>query len=131
MASARGRVFVPVVDLCAHGSATTSQSLDTVDPVKGRGELVALDARTGTRFWTRRFPSALFGCATVANDVVFAPTYDGRLYALAADDGRTLWQTRLRARVNSCPAVAGDLLLAGAGVRRPGAVPELVAFSLK
>ena len=131
MASAGGRVFVPVVDLCAHGSAMTSQSLDTVDPVKGRGELVALDARTGTRFWTRRFPSALFGCATVANDVVFAPTYDGRLYALAADDGRMLWQTRLRARVNSCPAVAGDLLLAGAGVRRPGAVPELVAFSLR
>jgi outer membrane protein assembly factor BamB len=130
MAAADGRVFVPVVDLCAHGSATTAQTLDTVDPVTARGELVALDARTGTPFWTRRFPSALFGCATVANDVVFAPTYDGRLYALATSDGQTLWQTRLRARVNSCPAVAGDLLLAGAGVHRRGAVPELVAFSL-
>ncbi len=129
MAAADGRVFVPVVDLCARGSATTAQSLDTVDPTRAHGELVALDAHTGTRVWTRRFPSALFGCATVANDVVFAPTYDGRLYALAAGDGRTLWTTRLRARVNSCPAVAGDLLLAGAGVPRPGSVPELVAFS--
>lgn len=129
MAAAKGRVFVPVVDLCAHGSSTTAQTLDTVDPTRARGELVALDARTGTRFWTRRFASALFGCATVANDVVFAPTYDGRLYALSTGDGRTLWSTRLRARVNSCPAVAGDLLLAGAGVPRPGSVPELVAFS--
>jgi len=131
MAAAGGRVFVPVVNLCGHGSATTAQSLDSVDPTRARGELVALDARTGTRFWTRHFPSALFGCATVANGVVFAPTYDGRLYALAANDGRTLWTTRLRARVNSCPAVAGDMLLAGAGVRRPGALPELVAFSLR
>jgi outer membrane protein assembly factor BamB len=131
MAAAGGRVFVPVVNLCSHGSATTAQSLDSVDPTKATGELVALDERTGTRVWTRHFTSALFGCATVANDVVFAPTYDGRLYALATSDGRPLWSTRMRARVNSCPAVAGDLLLAGAGVPRPGGVPEVVAFGPK
>ncbi len=115
--------------ICAcRGSATISEPLTKVEASTGRGELVALDAATGARRWTRRFPSPAFGCATVANDVVFVATYDGRLYGLSTADGSVLWQTRLRAGVNSCPAVAGDLLLAGAGVGRPGAVPELVAF---
>jgi len=97
--------------------------------MRGKGELVALDAATGRRLWTRRFPSANFGCATVANDVVFSSTYDGHVYALSASDGRLLWRTTMRAGTNSCPAVAGDLLLVGAGVTRPGSAPELVAFA--
>jgi alcohol dehydrogenase (cytochrome c) len=130
MAYADGMLFVPVVDLCGWGSATTRQPLETVDPTQGRGRLVALDAETGRRVWERRFQSPNFGCATVADDVVFTSTFDGTLYALAADDGRTLWRTRLRAGINACPAVAGDLLLVGAGVPdRPGAVTELVAFA--
>jgi alcohol dehydrogenase (cytochrome c) len=130
MAAAGGRVFVPIVDLCVQGSATTSEPLTTVDPAKGRGGLVALDAATGKPLWTHRFPSPAFGCATVANDVVFVPTYDGNLYGLSAERGDVLWQTRLAAGINSCPAVAGGMLLAGAGVRRPGSVQELVALAL-
>jgi alcohol dehydrogenase (cytochrome c) len=130
MAYADGRLFVPVVDLCGWGSATSRQPLETVDPTRGRGRLVALDGGTGRRLWERHFPSPSFGCATVADDVVFTSTFDGTLYALAADDGRTLWRTRMRAGVNACPSVAGDLLLVGAGVPgRPGAVTELVAFA--
>jgi alcohol dehydrogenase (cytochrome c) len=130
MAYADGRLFVPVVDLCGWGSATTRQPLETVDATQGRGRLVALDAETGRRVWERRFASPNFGCATVAADVVFTSTFDGTLYALAVDDGRTLWRTRMRAGINACPAVAGDLLLVGAGVPdRPGAVTELVAFA--
>jgi outer membrane protein assembly factor BamB len=130
MAYANGRLFVPVVDLCVRGSAIARQEITSLDPTKGRGLLVALDATTGKRLWTRRFPSPNFGCATVSNDVVFTSTYDGALYALSVRDGSILWRVRMRANVNSCPAVVGDLLVAGAGVRRPGApsVTELVAF---
>jgi outer membrane protein assembly factor BamB len=110
-------------------SAITTTTLDEVDPSRGRGELVALAADDGARLWTRRFPSASFGCATVANDVVFAQTFDGSAYALAADDGRVLWHARLRARSNSCPAVVGDTVLLGAGVPRRGSTEELVAFA--
>src|SRR5439155_17764825 len=131
LAAADGRVFVPVVDLCAWGSATSYQGIDQVDATRGEGRLVALDAKTGARLWERRFPSPDFGCATVANDVVFTSTYDGTLYALRARDGATLWRTRMRAGVNACPSVAGDLLLAGAGVKLgPGSTPELVAYAL-
>jgi alcohol dehydrogenase (cytochrome c) len=131
MAYAEGRVFVPVVDLCGWGSAVARQQVTSLDPSRGRGRLVALDARTGRTLWERRLPAPAFGCATVANDVVFAPAFDGSLRGFSTATGATLWRTRMRAGVNACPAVAGDLLLVGAGVRRSGSdVPELVAFGL-
>ncbi len=129
MAYADGRLFVPVVDLCGRGSATTSQPLTELDPSQGAGRLVALDAATGRTLWERRLPSPDFGCATVSNDVVFTSTFDGAVYALAAGDGRIVWQAQMQAGVNACPAVVGDLVLFGAGIRKPGgASPELVAF---
>jgi alcohol dehydrogenase (cytochrome c) len=131
MAYADGRVFVPVVDLCVPESAISTPTLDTVDPSRGTGLLAALDATTGKRLWTRRFPSPNFGCATVANDVVFTSTFDGTVYGLSVRDGRVLWRARLRAGLNSCPAIAGDQLLVGAGVPRRGSVEELVAFGLR
>jgi outer membrane protein assembly factor BamB len=133
MALAEGRLFVPVVDLCAHGSATGYDRLSDLDPMSARGRLVALDAASGRRLWERRFGSAVFGCATVSRDVVFTATYDGRIYGLSAKTGRTLWSTRARAGVNACPAVEGDLLVIGAGVPHPSfpsPASELVAFRL-
>jgi outer membrane protein assembly factor BamB len=134
MAYADGRLFVPVVDLCGWGSAVDRQELDEVDPTRGRGRLVALDAGSGRTLWERRLPSPNFGCATVSNDVVFTSTYAGTVYAFAARDGTLLWRGRLRAGLNACPAVAGDTLLVGAGVRlpdRPDSTAELVAFGLR
>ena len=131
MAFAAGRVFVPVVDLCGWGSAVSRQDYTSVDPTKGRGRLVALDAASGHALWERRLPSPVLGCATVAGDVVFTSTYAGAAYAFGTEDGRRLWSARLRAGINGCPAVVGDLVLFGAGVRRRGGGgPELVAFGL-
>jgi outer membrane protein assembly factor BamB len=131
MAYADGRLFVPVVDLCGRGSATTSQKLTTVDPSRGRGRLVALDAATGHVLWERRLLSPDFGCATVSNDLVFTSTFDGSVYAFAVGDGKLVWHERMRAGVNACPAVVDDLVLFGAGIRLTnGATPEIVAFGL-
>ena len=132
LAVAGGRVFAPVVDLCVHGSATRYDTVANVDPAKGRGRFVALDLKTGRKLWERRFPLPDFGCATVANDVVFTSTYDGTVYALRASDGKTLWTGHMSAGVNACPAVVGDELLVGAGVPLGAAraAPELVAFGL-
>jgi outer membrane protein assembly factor BamB len=134
MAYAGGKLFVPVVDLCARGNAIGRQEVTSLDPTRGSGRLVALDAATGARLWTRLFPSPNFGCATVVNDVVFTSTYDGTVYAVGVRDGAILWRAHMRARVNACPAVVGNLLLVGAGVhgpRDPQSVTELVAFGLR
>jgi alcohol dehydrogenase (cytochrome c) len=137
MALAQGRVFVPVVDLCFPLSSKGTKPLEFygVDYSKGTGRLLALDVATGRRIWERRLPSAVFGCATVSNDVVFTATFDGRIYAFRAADGRLLWTTRARAGINGCPAVAGDLLIVPAGTDHPSfeVQPplELVAFRLR
>ena len=121
MATADGRVFVPYVDLCFRESSHGLSALDffSVDYAKGHGGVVALDAATGKRLWTRRFASPNFGCATVANDVVFTATYDGTIYGLSAKDGHTLWTGHARAGINACPAVAGGYLLVSAGTEHP------------
>jgi outer membrane protein assembly factor BamB len=130
MASDGERLYVPVVDLCIRGSAIGFEALEDVNVARrGRGELVALDAATGRKVWTLRLAQANFGCATVADGVVFTSTFDGRVYGVDAADGRILWSASLRAGVNACPALAARTLLVGAGVPTPGhAVLELTAF---
>src|SRR4051794_26514374 len=135
MAYADGRVFVPVVNLCFPESAYGSRgfSFFATDYSKGTGELVALDASSGSRLWGRRFPSPNFGCATVAGNVVFSATYDGNLYGLSTHDGSAVLHARTRAGINGCPAVAGDTLLVGAGADHPAfpsPVFELIAYAL-
>ena len=117
MAYAHRRLFVPVVDRCGSGSATS--------------RLVAIDAKTGTTLWEHRLPSPALGCATVANDVVFTATIAGVVYAFSTKDGTLLWHAAMPAGVAACPAAAGDLLVVGAGIRRLGhGRPEIAAFGL-
>ena len=129
MAYSAGRLFVPVVERCMHES-----SLDPAYPAdlrEGDGVIYALSARTGQKLWFRRLGAPATGCATVASDVVFAPSLDGRIVALAARDGRTLWETRANAGINGCPSVARGLVIVGAGApRRAGSTPEIVAYGL-
>jgi outer membrane protein assembly factor BamB len=109
-------VFVPVVDLCMQGSSIGYERFTSIDyEHRGRGELVALDAATGRRRWTRHLPSPDIGCATAAGSVVFTTTYAGRVYALSQRTGRTLWSAQEPAGSNACPAVAGNLLVVPAG----------------
>jgi outer membrane protein assembly factor BamB len=130
MAYADNRLFVPVVDLCGIGGATTSHPVTDLDLSKGHGRLVALDASNGKLLWERRLPSPSFGCATVANDIVFTSTYDGVVYAFSTRTGKQLWRSKMPAGINACPTVVGNLLIVGAGVKRSQAsTPEVVAFS--
>jgi outer membrane protein assembly factor BamB len=133
MAYARGRLFVPSVELCSRESAITTPSAFARPPAQGKGTIYALDAATGRIVWQRHLDSAPFGCATVARDAVIVPTYDGRMLALATADGRVVWRARLSAGINSCPAVGHDVLVAAAGAPYPGLahrVAEVVAYGL-
>jgi alcohol dehydrogenase (cytochrome c) len=129
MAYAGGQLFVPIVDLCMRGGAAGYENLADVDVARrGHGELVALDAATGSVQWTRRLPQPVFSCATVAHGVVFSATYDGTVYAFDTTDGTLLWTTRVRDGTNSCPSLAGTTLLVGSGVPRAGGHAEIAAY---
>lgn len=130
MAYTNGQLFVPLVDLCMRGGATGYEALAKVDVAhRARGELVALDATTGAVTWVRRFPQAVFGCATVGNGVVFTSTFDGTIYASDTRTGAPLWTAHAGPGINSCPALAGSFLLVGAGVPQAGRRPALIAYA--
>jgi alcohol dehydrogenase (cytochrome c) len=134
MAYADGTVFVPVVDLCAQGDANGYQAIGSLDPVTGHGEFVALDTDNGKVLWKRQLPEPDFGCATVADGVVFTSTFDGRLYAFDSRTGATLWHARAPTGINGCPALSGDLLLvpAGAGTtRQPHPKYQLLTYTIR
>jgi outer membrane protein assembly factor BamB len=133
MAYGAGRLYVPVVDLCMLGSAVGYEDLGKVDVgARGRGEIVAIDAATGEHVWTRRFPEPDFGCATLADGVVFTSTFVGSVYALDTRNGTVLWRASTRAGINSCPALASHTLLVGAGVPQGAhSVLELTAYTTR
>jgi alcohol dehydrogenase (cytochrome c) len=112
MAEARNTLFVPWLDLCFKGSATTAAI-----PVRPEaGGVAAVNAANGAVVWKHRFPLPDFGGATVANDVVFTSTYDGTVYALSAAKGSVLWSTKAPAGINSFPAVTKRMVIVGAGL---------------
>jgi outer membrane protein assembly factor BamB len=127
MAYANGRLFVPSVERCMRESAVHTPQ--PADASTGNGIVTAIAAKTGRKLWVTPLGSPATGCATVAKDVVFAPTLDGHVFGLAAASGRVLWRTQTGAGIIGCPAVAGDLLLVGAGAGDPAA-RELVAYGL-
>jgi PQQ-like domain len=129
MAEARGVLYVPWIDLCFRGSAT---SLGGAAGKPGGG-LAAIDATTGAVLWRHRFTTIDAGAATVADDVVVTSTYDGSIYALSTTTGATLWRTKAPAGINSFPAVTRTMLIIGAGARTSATrAPSgrIVAYSL-
>jgi alcohol dehydrogenase (cytochrome c) len=133
MAYAGTTLFVPVVDLCAYGSAYGFEAIGALDPVKGTGEFLALNAANGRVTWKRRLPQPDFGCATLASGVVFTSTVDGRIYGLDATSGATLWQARAPAGINGCPALSGNMLIVPAGsgtTRMRNPIYEMITYAL-
>jgi outer membrane protein assembly factor BamB len=127
MATNGASLFVPVVNYPAEWLSQT----ENTEPSSGGGEMVALDTTTGAIRWVRKFPSPVYGSATVVNDLVFTTTYEGMLYALDTESGKIVWQTQLPAASIAGVTVAGNTLIAAAGtVRTSSERAELVAYRL-
>lgn len=63
-----------------------------------RGEVVALDARTGAVAWRYRAGSRIDTSAGIYRGRCFFGSNEGYVYALAAKDGRLIWRARLAPR---------------------------------
>jgi outer membrane protein assembly factor BamB len=113
IAYARGRLFVPIVDM---GTEYTGAGGVLPDLAGGRGALSALDAKTGELIWNVELPAPNYGAATVVNDLVLTSDANGRVYAFAFDDGSEVWHYDAPGGINAPLAVAGDLLLVPVGV---------------
>ena len=129
MASDGSTVYVPVNNLPIVYRSQTE--LEPEDPMKGTGEMVAIDIATGRVRWDRRLPHTPYGAATISSDLVFTTTYDGTVWALRRDTGTIAWRARLPFATNAPLAIAGDTLIAAASVpEQEGQQPQLVAYRL-
>jgi outer membrane protein assembly factor BamB len=86
----------------------------------GIGELVALEARTGTEKFRKNIGVPARSSPTIAEGRVFFTTIEDRLICLAADDGRQIWTYRGRGAAMAmlgqpAPAFADGLVIAGFG----------------
>jgi outer membrane protein assembly factor BamB len=133
MAQSGGTLFVPWLNMCAVGSAT-SESIPAANFGTATGGFTAFDAATGKVKWSKTLPHANFGAATVANDVVFTSDFTGKIYAYSTANGALLWTAQAPAGINAFPAVTQKMLIVGAGTPGLGTIKKpvfsLVAYSL-
>ena len=111
-------LYVPVVNL---GFSYTPSSSKPAGKAGFAGGRRARGAEPVDRLHpvARKFPSAVYGAATVSNDVVFTSTLSGKVYALSTRDGSTLWSAQAPSGVNgfarstatTCSSARGRLVL--------------------
>jgi len=84
----------------------------------GLGDVVAMDAKTGSILWTKKPGGPLRGAPTIAADNLYVQTQDNQLFALAKADGNTLWTESASLETQgvfgvAAPAVAQGTVVAG------------------
>jgi alcohol dehydrogenase (cytochrome c) len=119
-------IFVPVVNL----ATKLFSQIDVEDKASAGGELVALDAATGSVKWKQELPAPPLGATVTTNDLVFASTADGTVYAFDSESGSEVWSISLPVGIYADLTVADDTLLAPAGYAEGKKVPRLFAYSL-
>jgi outer membrane protein assembly factor BamB len=80
------------------------------------GQVVALDAATGTRRWAVRTSGEVLAAPVVTSAGVLLRTVDGRLHKLALADGKEQWANDqtvppLTLRGSASPTVVGDVVV--------------------
>ena len=76
--------------------------------VAGPDELMALDTRTGGRFWSIPLEAPLSAPLVWDMQWLIATLEGGTVLALRGEDGETVWRRTLDASIDVPPAVAGD-----------------------
>ena len=130
LASNGTTVFAAVNDLPVtyKGQSDTEAS---INPAKGKGELVAINQSTGKILWDHKFAHSAYGAVSVTNDVAFTTTYDGTLWALNTSTGKVLSHVKLSAATNAPVTIDGNTVItAGSFPQGKGQKAEIQAFSL-
>jgi outer membrane protein assembly factor BamB len=77
------------------------------------GEVIALDAQTGTTVWNTKTDDWVWQAPVAAGDSVFATDLSGTLRALAPADGTPKWSKTLDKPIQAAPAVDNGLVFIG------------------
>lgn len=120
-------IFVPVVN---HPTTLIGQGESREGGFK-KGELVAIDAASGSIAWRHKFSSAPIGATDAVNALVFATTLEGKMYAFKGKTGSQVWESALPAGTIAGLGFSANMLLAPAGFPSGREqTPQLVAYRL-
>jgi outer membrane protein assembly factor BamB len=75
------------------------------------GDVVAVNAATGAIEWSTKVDGLPDGDATVSNNLVFAPLFEGKLVALNRSTGAIVFTQQLPKTDNSPIAIAGNTII--------------------
>jgi alcohol dehydrogenase (cytochrome c) len=93
---------------------TAADQVDNGPPGKNLtegGDVVAVNASTGVVEWSTKVPGLPDGDATVSNNLVFAPLFEGKLVALNRSTGKIVFSQQLPKTDNSPIAIAGNTII--------------------
>jgi outer membrane protein assembly factor BamB len=119
-------IFVPVVD----NKTTLDKQEEATISEQFNGQLVALDLRTGTVKWKRRFSKPLYGPVTTTNDLVLATSFGGKVHAFDKVSGGEIWSDDLPSKAEGGLTVSDDTILVRAGFPGEAGVTRLLAYRL-
>ena len=125
-ASARGKVFVTSLN------APDTLYPDQMEYFGGktgtmRGQVVAIDGRTGRTLWDTRIPGDPTGGVTLVNDVVLTATLQGSIIGLSMSSGRILWKLQAPGGIDGWMSVSGRNVVVPVGDAKP---PTILALRL-
>lgn len=115
VAYADGRLFIAMNVAPSYFDQTSYESAIPIIGEQGTGIMAALDALTGEVAWQMETPSALYGGAVVANDVVFSSGLDGVVRGWNVESGEQVFSYQVAAGVNAPLSMSGDYLFVPAG----------------
>jgi len=76
-----------------------------------RGEVVALELKSGRRIWATRTKLPLAGATAVGDGLVVVGSSDGDVLALDIADGKQRWRVNVGGEVLAAPAIAPRVIL--------------------
>jgi outer membrane protein assembly factor BamB len=112
MAYADNTIYAAVMNLPIQ--FTAADQVDNGPPgknIKEGGDVVALNATTGAIEWSTKVDGLPDGDATVSNNLVFAPLFEGKLVALNRSTGAIVFSQKLPKTDNSPIAIAGNTII--------------------
>ncbi|HEU0165050.1 MAG TPA: PQQ-binding-like beta-propeller repeat protein [Thermomicrobiales bacterium] len=137
MAYADGIIYCAVLEMPssynASGYADPLFDLNTAT-----GLLVALDATSGNVVWQAKLPTAAYGSAVVANDVVFTGGLDGVVLGFNAKTGEQVFSFQTGSGLNAPASISGDYLfipatgplIPSSATKDPKPAQELIALKI-
>jgi outer membrane protein assembly factor BamB len=112
MAFADNTIYVATMNLPIQ--FTAADQVDNGPPGKDiseGGDVVAVNASTGAIEWSTKVDGLPDGDATVSNNLVFAPLFEGKLIALNRTTGAIVFTQQLPKTDNSPIAIAGNTII--------------------